>query len=193
MIFGEGWHTDSPFLAQPPAISVLRGVDIPPYGGDTIWASTALAHDYLSPAFQRMISNLKVHMSAGGVMDALSGSSRDGGVKAGDVEMAFSQQEMAEGRFHPLVRTHPVTGRKALYLGQTYACGIEGMSDGEAGAMLGFLESHATNHSFTCRLRWRPHTVCMWDNRSCIHHAFNDHDGFRRELYRSTTKGEAPV
>jgi taurine dioxygenase len=197
MVFGEGWHTDSPFLARPPAISMLYGVDVPPWGGDTIWCSTQLAYAYLSDTMKAMLAPLKVHMSAIGVMnmiaavnaEALPGSRANFGDKQTDPE----RQAMIAGSFHPLVRTHPVTGRKALYVDETYSQGIEGMTAEESKPLLEFLVRHVTQASFQCRLRWAKNTFVVWDNRLCIHHAFNDYDGWRREMYRTTVLGEVPT
>jgi len=211
MIFGEGWHTDSPFLARPPAISMLRGVDIPPYGGDTIWASTRLAYEHLSDAMKSMLAPLKVHMSAARVIatiDAINregeASNRDPGsldaggadskhTRLGNMDIDTHRQVMIEGHYHPLVRTHPVTGNKALYVDETYSHGIEGMSSEESKPLLDFLRAHVTQESFTCRLRWKNNTFAAWDNRICVHRAFNDYDGFRREMYRTTVMGETPA
>uniref|UniRef100_A0A7S3NII3 TauD/TfdA-like domain-containing protein n=1 Tax=Aureoumbra lagunensis TaxID=44058 RepID=A0A7S3NII3_9STRA len=191
IIFGEGWHTDSPFLSQPPSISMLRSHQTPPYGGDTFFANTELAYQSLSDPFKSMINNLRIHMSAIAVlstMDFLSGNN-----KLGDLEMKNLQREsMIQGHFHPLVRTHPVTKNRALYIDETYTQSIQGFTHAEAQAIITFLQAHVTQLSFTCRLRWEPYTFALWDNRSCIHHAFNDHDGFRREMYRTTVKGEVP-
>lgn len=199
LIFGEGWHTDSPFLARPPSISLLFGAEVPPFGGDTIWANTELAYDTLSEVMKQVVAPLKVHMSASGVLSALaemnsySDTADPNRMKMGDIDIDVDRRPMIEGAFHPLVRTHPVTGKKALYVDYTYAKGIEGMTPLEAGALLGFLRLHITQSAFTCRLRWRDNTLAMWDNRSCLHQAFNDHDGFRREMYRTSVRGEAPV
>ena len=97
-----------------------------------------------------------------------------------------------EGTHHPIVRTHPVTGERALYVDQTYSCGIEGLTDTEAAPLLEVLVGHLTQSAFTCRLRWEADTLAVWDNRSCVHQAYNDHVGFRREMYRTTVKGEQP-
>ena len=190
MIFGSGWHTDSPFLAEPPAITLLRGVDIPPYGGDTIWVNTALAYQTLSPVMQGVLQDLKVHMSMGKVVASLRALDPDW---SRQVESAPDTAAKVAGSFHPLVRTHPKTGEKGLYCDATYASGIEGMTQPEADALLGFLRSHITQAAFSCRLRWEVNTVAVWDNRLCLHQAFNDSDGFRRELYRTTVTGEAPA
>lgn len=200
MIFGEGWHTDSPFLARPPSISMLYGVDVPPYGGDTIWANTELAYEYLSDAMKAMLAPLRVHMSAAEVLQEIDSLGREAGeedgsdqARIGNMELDLERRSMIAGSYHPLIRTHPVTGRKALYVEQTYSLGIEGLADREARPLLDFLLSHVTHPSFTCRLRWRNGTFVVWDNRSCIHHAFNDYDGFRREMYRTTVLGEVPT
>ena len=94
---------------------------------------------------------------------------------------------------HPLVRTHPVTGEKALYTDGAYAIGIEGMTPEESAPILQFLAEHLTQSAFTCRLRWEPRMIAMWDNRLCVHQAYNDYQGYRREMYRTTVKGEKPA
>ena len=96
------------------------------------------------------------------------------------------------GAVHPLVRTHPVSGEKALYCDSSYAIGIEGLRPEESAPILRFLAEHITQPAFTCRLRWEPKTLTLWDNRLCVHQAFNDYDGYRREMYRTTIAGETP-
>jgi alpha-ketoglutarate-dependent taurine dioxygenase len=198
MVFGNGWHTDSPFLERPPAISMLYGVDIPPYGGDTLFANTELAYQYLSEPMKQVVAGLRVHMSAVEVVAVLHEMNRAPGTaaarpsKMGDIELDMEPRSMVDGAFHPIVRTHPATGRKALYVDETYAQAIQGMTRAESAALLGFLREHVTQPVFTCRLRWEQNTFAIWDNRSCIHQAFNDFDGFRREMYRTTVLGEIP-
>lgn len=201
MLFGSGWHTDSPFLPEPPAISMLYGVDIPPYGGDTIWANTVLAWRSLSPTMQSILAPLRVHMSMTKVLRA----SQDHGVAGQDSAIGRLADtrglevlpepvaRKVEGAFHPLVRTHPVSGEKSLFCDHGYTVGIEGMTHDEAAPILKFLVEHITQPAFTCRLRWAPGTFAIWDNRICIHQAFNDYAGYRRELYRTTIAGEAPI
>ncbi|MXO65397.1 TauD/TfdA dioxygenase family protein [Altericroceibacterium endophyticum] len=187
-LFGSGWHTDSPFLAEPPSITMLRAVEIPPYGGDTVWANTALAFRFLSPVMQDMLRPLKVHMSAS------ANYATQAKVSGKAIPFADDQQkqEALEGRFHPLVRTHPETGEEALYVDEVYAVGIEGMTSDESTPLLDFLRRHITTHAFTFRLRWEPGMIALWDNRATLHLAANDYDGYRREMYRTTTAGTAP-
>ncbi|WP_427967650.1 TauD/TfdA dioxygenase family protein [Altererythrobacter sp.] len=181
-MFGSGWHTDSPFLASPPSITILRAVEIPPYGGDTVWADTALAFRMLSPTMQDMLRPLKVRMSAAANMATQE--------KVSGKPLAFASDESREaalaGTAHPLVRKHPETGEEALYVDEVYAIGIDGMTEEESRPLLDFLTRHITQHAFTCRLRWEVGMVAMWDNRACLHLAANDFDGYRREMYRTT-------
>lgn len=187
-LFGSGWHTDSPFLPEPPGMTILRSVEVPPYGGDTVWANCALAYRTLSPAMQTMLRPLKVRMSA--VNNAHTQKLADG------KELNFASDEAREAAFagnaHPLVRTHPMTGELALFVDEVYAVGIEGMTQAESLPLLDFLCRHITQHHYTVRLKWEPGMVAMWDNRCALHLAANDYDGFRREMYRTTMAGERP-
>jgi taurine dioxygenase len=200
MVFGSGWHTDSPFLPQPPSISTLYAVEVPPYGGDTLWANAALAWTMLSPTMQAMLAPLRVHMSMQKVVATAQAVQAPDDTPLGRVAATRDLVQLppqiarkVAGSVHPLVRAHPVTGECALYCDQTYACGIEGLTEPEAQAILAFLVAHITQPAFTCRLRWAAGTFALWDNRLCVHQAFNDYDGFRRELYRTTVAGEVPA
>ena len=192
-VFGETWHTDSPFLTNPPAISLLYAVEIPPYGGDTWWSNTELAYEHLSDGMKEMLSGLKVHMSAREVILNRTEPTDSGVKKVGDIKLTMDQQRNIEGSYHPVVRTHPDTGKKSLYIDHAYSLGIEGLADEEAAAILTYLQKHVTREIFTCRLRWEKGTFVIWDNRSCIHYAFNDYDGYRREVLRTIVDGEVPA
>lgn len=188
-LFGGGWHTDSPFLEEPPSITSLRSLEVPPFGGDTSWANCALAFRHLSKTFQDMLRPLRVHMSASNnyaTQTKLLGKA-----------LPFADQEQFDqgqkGSYHPLVRTHPETGEESLYICDTYAAGIEGMTTHEAKPLIDFLVAHCTHAAFTCRLRWEEGMVAMWDNRTVMHLGPNDYDGYRREMYRTTTAGGVPV
>jgi taurine dioxygenase len=199
VIFGSGWHTDSAFLKEPPAISMLYGVDIPPYGGDTIWANSALAYACLSDTMKTMIAPLRVLMSMGRVVSEAQANNKADETPIGRLAGMRELKELppdvvrkVQGTYHPLVRTHPRTGERSLYCDQTYASGIEGMTEEEAAPLLAFLVRHITQPAFQCRLRWEVGTLALWDNRICVHQAFNDYDAFRREHYRTTVAGEIP-
>ena len=201
-VFGNGWHVDSPFMKQPPSVSMLYGVQIPPFGGDTIWANSVLAYNCLSDVMKEMIAPLKIHFSAKRVVNQLkkeAGNKQKNDVDSGrtkgfgSMELDMRTQSMVDGSFHPLVRTHPRSGERALYVDQTYTSGIEGLTADEAAGLLSFLKEHVSQPAFTCRLRWQSGTFVLWDNRICCHHAFNDYDGYRREMYRTTVKGEIPA
>jgi taurine dioxygenase len=184
-LFGGGWHTDSPFLEEPPAITTLRSVEVPPWGGDTSWTNCALAFRHLSKTYQDMLRGLHVHMSAANnyaTQEKLMGKA----IQFADKEQ-FEQGQ--RGTYHPLIRTHPETGEESLYICDTYAAGIEGMTTHEAKPLIDFLVAHTTQHAFTCRLRWEAGMVALWDNRATMHLGPNDYDGYRREMYRTTTAG----
>jgi taurine dioxygenase len=188
-LFGGGWHTDSPFLPEPPSVTTLRQLEGPPYGGDTAWANMALAFRHLSPTYRDMLRPLRVHMSAANNY-ATQNKLRGEAIQFGDQD---KHAQGMRGSYHPLVRTHPFTGEESLYVCDTYAVGIEGMTTHEARPIIEYLVQHATQQAFTCRLRWQPGMVAMWDNRATMHLGPNDYDGFRREMYRTTTAGEKPV
>jgi alpha-ketoglutarate-dependent taurine dioxygenase len=199
MVFGEGWHTDSPFLPQPPAITILRSVEVPPFGGDTTWANAALAYTMLSDVYRQMIGGLQVRFSLRDVLAAAQGAVEIGDSPIGRLAATRGSDNLSEdlrrkikGSAHPMVRTHPVTGEKALYIDPSYAIGVEGMLPEESAPIMRYLSEHLTQPAFTCRLRWEPDMLVLWDNRLCVHQAYNDYQGYRRELYRTTVAGEKP-
>jgi alpha-ketoglutarate-dependent taurine dioxygenase len=199
MVFGSGWHTDSPFLEEPPSMTILRSVETPPYGGDTMWANAALAYQMLSETSRQMLSGLKVHFSMRDVLTSAQHNveQRDSPIgklaaTRGVADLPEGLKKKVRGNFHPLVRTHSRTGEKSLYLDPSYAIGFEGMNESESAPLLKMLADHITQPAFSCRLRWQPGMLAMWDNRLCVHQAFNDYDGFRREMYRTTIAGERP-
>jgi taurine dioxygenase len=200
MVFGSGWHTDSPFLSEPPAITTLRSVQVPPFGGDTTWANSALAYSMLSDTYRRMIDGLRVHFSMRDVLKSAQDFVEISDSPIGRLAATRNTEGMSDdlkrkvkGSHHPLVRTHPVTGEKALYVDPSYGVGIEGMDPEESAPILKYLSEHVTQPAFACRLRWEPDMLALWDNRLCVHQAYNDYQGYRRELYRTTVQGEKPA
>jgi alpha-ketoglutarate-dependent taurine dioxygenase len=200
MVFGEGWHTDSPFLPAPPAITILRSVEVPPFGGDTTFANSALAYTMLSDAYRAMIQNLKVRFSLRDVLKSAQDAVVESDSPIGRLASTRNSEKLSDdlvrkirGNAHPMVRTHPETGEKALYVDTAYAINIEGMEPEESAPILQFLGEHITQPAFGCRLRWDPDMLVLWDNRLCVHQAYNDYQGHRRELYRTTVAGEKPA
>jgi alpha-ketoglutarate-dependent taurine dioxygenase len=200
MVFGEGWHTDSPFLPEPPSITILRSAQVPPFGGDTMWANSALAYRMLSGGYRRMIQDLKVRFSLRDVLKSAQEAVEDNDSPIGRLAASRKAESLSEdllrkirGSTHPLVRTHQATGEKALYVDSSYAIGLQDMQPEESEPILRFLADHISQPAFTCRLRWEPDMVALWDNRLCVHQAYNDYQGYRRELYRTTVVGETPT
>ena len=200
MVFGEGWHTDSPFLAEPPSITILRSVQVPPFGGDTTWANSALAYSMLSDAYRAMIQGLQVRFSLRDVLSAARSAVEISDSPIGKLAATRESGTLSDdlrrkivGNAHPLVRTHPVTGEKSLYVDMAYAIGIEGMEAEESAPILRYLGEHITQPALGCRLRWEADMLVLWDNRLCVHQAYNDYQGYRRELYRTTVAGQKPA
>jgi len=187
--FGGAWHSDTAYLEQPPAVTLLHAVQTPSHGGDTLFASTGAAYDALSKVMKKLLDGLRCVYSAepkyGGGRGAAS-------KKLGS--MKFRNDEAAIGYVaeHPIVRTHPDTGRKLLYLSRGHATRIKGMTDDESRALLDFLAMHQVRPEFTCRVRWAPGTLTIWDNRCTQHNAVNDYHGQRRHMRRLAVGPQTP-
>ena len=188
--FGAGWHSDWSFQATPPAATLLHSKVIPPVGGDTLFVDAARAYEALSPAMQRMLAPLQAIHSA-------KQSYGSKGVFSKDTEKRTMQiivsEEADASLTHPLVRTHPVTGRKALFVSPVYTVGIADLAPEEAKAILGFLFAHLTQEAFIYRHHWREQMLLMWDNRCTMHFAEGGYDGHLRLMHRTTVAGDAPV
>jgi taurine dioxygenase len=187
-IVGEDWHADTTCMAEPPSGAVLYGVDVPPYGGDTLFANGYLAYESLSDGMKAMLSRLTaVHsdITVAGPQAARN-KHRTNKVR----EDAAWRETVSE---HPVVRTHPETGRKTLFVNKSYTQRFSGMTAEESAPLLGFLLQHAARPEFTCRFRWETGSVAVWDNRCTLHIAVNDVWKFPRIMHRVQMCGDRPV
>ncbi len=186
--FGGTWHSDTTYLETPPAATLLYAKEVPPYGGDTLFANMYLAYESLSAGMQRLLDGLIGISSAEKDSAFLRGDHLDSGGMTGT--SADQRGYLAE---HPVVRTHPVTGRKALYVNSAHTVGFKGMTAPESAPILGYLLDHLCREEFTCRFRWEEGSLAVWDNRCSQHYPLNDYHGFRRVMHRVTITGERPV
>jgi taurine dioxygenase len=177
------WHSDVTFLDKPPLGSVLLCIVAPSVGGDTIWASMYAAYEALSDKMQRMLSDLvAVHDTS----RVLSLFGYDQYIDARQAQQSVISAE------HPVVRTHPETRRKALFVNSHFTASIKGMKAEESASLLSFLYRHIENPDFSCRFRWRANSVAMWDNRCTQHRVIADNRAAERRLERVTIDGDKP-
>jgi taurine dioxygenase len=179
--FGGGWHSDMSFLERPAIGSILYALEVPQFGGDTLFASPAAAYDALSPGLKATLETLSAVHSASREYSAAGQSAQ----KRSSMSVAEADGMVGE-YVHPLVLTHPETGRKALYVNPAFTIRIEGWSKRESKALLDFLFEHSRYEAFTCRFAWTKGSVAFWDNRSVWHFALNDYPGQRRHMRRVT-------
>jgi taurine dioxygenase len=184
--FGGIWHSDTAYLEVPPKGSMLLARQIPPYGGDTLFANQYMAYEALSATMKGLLGGL-IGVSSSAKADV--SRTREDRVKS-DGEANAPKQFIAE---HPLVRTHPETGRKALYVNIAHTSGIKGMTDEESAPLLAFLYAHQVKPEFTCRFVWEPNSIAYWDNRCTQHNPVNDYHGHLRLMHRITLKGDRPI
>lgn len=185
--FGGGWHSDMSFLERPAIASILYAVELPEWGGDTLFASQAAAYDALSPGLKATLDGLRA------VHTASREYSSSGHSAQKRSSMSVSEAEGAVGEYvHPVVLVHPETGRKALYVNPAFTMKFEGWSRKDSKPLLDYLFEHSRYEGFTTRFAWQPGSVAMWDNRSVWHFALNDYPGQRRHM-RRVTIDPAPV
>jgi taurine dioxygenase len=181
---GEAWHTDHAYDTEPALGSILHGIEIPPYGGDTVFCSMTAAFDALSDRFQNLLEGLSAWHSSRhvfGAVQANSDSARSG--RIGNADAA------TQDALHPVVIRHPLSGRKALFVNPQFTTHIDGLAPLESRAILGAIYEHCLQPEFQARVRWRPGDVTMWDNRATWHKAINDYHGHRRYMHRITVEG----
>jgi len=184
--FGGIWHSDTTYLEVPPMGSMLLSLEVPPYGGDTMFANQCLAYESLSATMKRLLDGL-VGISSSAKADV--SKTREDRIKS-DGKEVVPKSYLAE---HPVVRTHPETGQKALFVNVAHTAGIKGMTDEESAPLLQFLFQHQIKPEFTCRFAWEPNAIAFWDNRCVQHNPVNDYHGYRRVMHRITLQGDRPV
>jgi taurine dioxygenase len=184
--FGGVWHSDTTYQRCPPMATLLYAKELPPLGGDTLFASQYHAYDQLSDAVKEVLSGLRAINA--------SGKQRVSSTRSERLKDASSGVDPAalEG-VHPVVRTHPETGRKALFVNVAHTVAFEGWTEEESRGLLDYLFAHQIAPEFQCRLQWQPGDVAFWDNRCVQHYPLNDYHGHRRLLHRITLKGDVPV
>ena len=186
----DHWHTDVTYAAQPPDYAFLQAEVVPERGGDTLWASTTSAFDALSPVMQDLLLGLRVEHDAEGFLAGVRASGA-GGSSTADLEGAFRSAYPPVA--HPLVRVHPATGRRALFLGGSFMSRIQGMNAEESALLLTFLNRHIEDPRFHCRWRWQAGDLAIWDERSTNHRSAGDHFPQARALRRIEVGGSTPV
>lgn len=182
--FGGIWHADTTYLQKPPMGAMLYAVELPPYGGDTLFANMHMAYETLSPSLQSYLETLTLMQNSA---KAEVTRTREDRVKEDGV---VPKALVAE---HPAVITHPRTGRKALYVNSGHTERFKELTLEESEPLLNFLYAHQTRPEFTCRFNWTPGSMAFWDNYASQHNPINDYHGFRRVMHRVTIAGEKPT
>lgn len=182
----EVWHTDMTFRPAPPAITLLHGQIIPAYGGDTLWASISAAYEGLSEPIRQLVDGLEaVHDFRHGFQESLA---EPGGPER--LAPAIAENPPVT---HPLVVTHPETGKRVIYVNALFTTHIVGLSRAESRMLLEFLYRHVVTEEYTVRLSWQPKTVAIWDNRATQHKPVNDFFPQHRKMHRVTIAGDRPL
>ena len=181
--FGGVWHSDTTYLERPPMGSMLYAIEVPPQGGDTLFANQYLAYESLSEGLKRTLDGL---VGVNTSVKAQASKTREDRMRAAGEELKVLVGE------HPVVRTHPETGRKALYVNVGHTERFRGWSEEESRPLLDTLFAHQVRPEFTCRFRWQPGSLAFWDNRCAQHNPVNDYHGYRRVMHRVTLAGDIP-
>ncbi|RPI34610.1 MAG: taurine dioxygenase [Hyphomicrobiaceae bacterium] len=183
--FGGIWHSDTSYLPKPPMATMLIAREVPRHGGDTMFANTYLAYETLSDGMKQMLEGL---IAVNSSRKADASRTREDRVKEMRRDDAL-QEYVGE---HPVVRTHPETGRKALYVNVAHSMRFKDMTEAESAPLLNYLIQHQTRPEFTCRFRWQVGSIAFWDNRCTQHNPVNDYHGYRRAMHRITLAGDTP-
>lgn len=193
--YGDGWHSDSTFMAKPPLASFLYAKEIPPVGGDTLFSNQYLAYETLSPGLKAVLDDLVAVHSASGMRQIIAdGKYKDDRTMKLRVDEWDEMEKAIDAQVEdPVVRTHPETGRKALYATRSYLKHFKGWTPEESKPLIDFLFDHSIRPEFTCRIRWEVGSFAMWDNRCALHKPVTDYQGHRRIMYRMMAEGDRPI
>jgi taurine dioxygenase len=183
--FGGIWHSDTVYLERPPTGTMLVAREVPPYGGDTMFANMYAAYDACSPGLRHLLDGLHAVNSS-----ALADVSKTREDRIRDAGTHGDREFVAE---HPVVRTHPETGRKALYVNVAHTARFVDMTEEESRPLLRYLFEHSVRPEFTCRFQWRVGSLALWDNRCAMHNPINDYHGHTRRMHRITLAGDVPA
>lgn len=183
----DHWHTDVTFIETPPLGSILYALQIPPVGGDTLWSNANAVYESLSPAFRRFLDGLTA------THDFQKAFAPDRFKYPGYYERWREARDNNPPVVHPVVRVHPVSGARGVFVNENFTTRINELSDAESSRVLAFLFSQVTRPEFTVRFRWQERTVAFWDNRCTQHYALADYLPHRRVMHRATILGERPV
>lgn len=183
--FGGIWHADTTYLENPPMGTMLLARELPPRGGDTLFSNQFMAYEALSPGMRRMLDPL---IAINTSTLATASRTREDRLK----DMPHKEGERDFAAEHPVVRTHPESGRKALFVNVGHTERFADMTVEESQPILNFLFQHQIQPQFTCRFVWRPGSLAFWDNRNSQHNAVNDYNGYRRVMHRITLEGDRP-
>jgi taurine dioxygenase len=182
--FGGIWHSDTAYLDRPPMATMLLAREVPPVGGDTLFANMYAAYEALSPGMQRMLDGL-----VGVNSSALADVSK---TREDRIRESGATSEVEYTAEHPVVRTHPETGRKSLYANVAHTARFRDMTEDESRPLLQYLFAHSVRPEFTCRFQWRVGSLALWDNRCAMHNPVNDYHGHTRRMHRITLAGDVP-
>jgi taurine dioxygenase len=186
-IVGEDWHADTTMMPEPPMGAILYAIEVPPYGGDTLFANQMAAYEALSDGMKKMLAGLKAVHS-----DIYQAGPQAGKNKGRSTKQRDDSAWRETRSLHPVVRSHPETGAKILFVNAGYTIGLEGMTEAESRPLLDFLFEHGNRPEFTFRFRWQKGSIAFWDNRSTKHLALGDTGPFRREMRRIQICGDRP-
>lgn len=182
--FGGVWHTDMSYLEKPAMSTMLHAIEIPPFGGDTLFSNQYLAYEALSCSFKNTLQGL--------VAVNTSTNINSGRTRQARMDETGAELKVLMGK-HPVIRTHPETGKKSLYVDKGHTSYFDGWTEEESKPLLDFLFYHQIRPEFTCRFKWKLNSIAFWDNRCTLHYPLNDYQGYRRIMHRIILEGDQPV